>query len=169
MQSIMKEVFFYIDEYHRQIGPVDMNLFQALGLTPNTFVWIDGMAQWEAACNVPEFQIFFEDNIRSLGLSRKVKEENKGIWVLLCVIVSMILPIIVQHPINVWFRDMFNPSGWMILLPDLRVKSTLLCFLVVEVLGSFLLFIGNSRWYLYLTHAFLSFCWCVLWAIIIMP
>lgn len=165
----MKDVFFYIDEYQRQIGPVDKRIFQALGLSPNTFVWMEGMAQWEPACNVSEFRTFFEDNKRCIESSSKIREENKGIWVLSCVILSMALPLFIQNPINVWFRDTFNPSGWIVLLPHLRVKSTLLCFWIVEVLGSFLLYIGNSRWYLYLVHPFCSFCWCVFWAIIISP
>ncbi|MCM1164150.1 MAG: CD225/dispanin family protein [Muribaculaceae bacterium] len=41
--------YYYIDRFNQQAGPVDERDLKSLGVTPETLVWTDGMAQWEPA------------------------------------------------------------------------------------------------------------------------
>ena len=47
-----------------------------------------------------------------------------------CVVLSILIPFFVQHPLNVLFRDLFNQNEGLILKPHLRVISTLTCFII---------------------------------------
>lgn len=52
---------------------------------------------------------------------------NQKIWLVLSCIFSIILPMLMQRPINIWFRDIISSDGWAVLQPHLRVQSTWFC------------------------------------------
>lgn len=57
---------FYLYINNQQVGPVNppqlQQYLQAGQLTPDTLVWKNGMAQWQAAKTVPELQSLFASN-----------------------------------------------------------------------------------------------------------
>lgn len=93
----------------------------------------------------------------------------KIIIVIICVFISLLLPLIIQSPLNRLLRNLYNPSGWIVLLPHLRVISTLICFFITYVIGFSLLILAKSRIWLFILHVILTFLWCVLIAMLLMP
>ena len=86
-----------------------------------------------------------------------------------CVILSILIPILTQHPINMLFRDLFNQNGGLILKPHLRVISTLFCFIITVYIGDKLLNKGNASTILRISYAVVTFMWCCIWALLLMP
>lgn len=86
-----------------------------------------------------------------------------------CVVLSIFLPVFIQVPLNFLFRDLFNPSGCIILKPNLRIISALLCFMITYIIGFFILRNAKAKLWLFILHAILTFLWCVLWALAMMP
>ena len=99
--------------------------------------------------------LFIRSLFRVLIMSRGYKAL---LWV--CVIVSILLPIIIQGPINTLFRDLFNPPGWNILKPNLRVISTLVCYFINICVGFSCLALAKAEKPLFVWHAVLAFLWC---------
>ncbi len=95
--------------------------------------------------------------------------DMKKKYIFLCVLWSFFFPLIFQGIFDTIFRDLFNPSGKLILLPHLRVMSTLLCFFVTYIVGIYILKKGSAKMWLYVAHAILTFLWCGFWEIAIMP
>lgn len=87
-------------------------------------------------------------------------------YILRCVIVSLVLPMLIQDPLNRIFRDLFNPEGWNILQPQYRVISTLICIVITYITGRPLLVKANAQWWLYILHAVCTLCWGVLYAMV---
>lgn len=54
--------YFYIDSRNQQQGPVDRDKLVGLGLTPETYVWCQGMKDWQQAKSVPDLAILFHSN-----------------------------------------------------------------------------------------------------------
>lgn len=79
------------------------------------------------------------------------------------------IPILLQSPLNILFRDLFNPPGWRILLPNLRVLSTLICFLITYVVGFIMLKKRDTKLSLFIIHAILTFLWCGFVALLLLP
>ena len=93
------------------------------------------------------------------------RKQNAKIRIVLCVVaavvVSLVMPCFIQSPLNVLFRDLFNPEGWIVLVPHLRVISTIVCFLMTYSIGLVLLYNAKSKWWLYILHIVCTFSWCV--------
>mgnify|MGYP003295448402 CR=1 len=89
------------------------------------------------------------------------------IIVILAILISILLPLLIQSPLNTLFRDLFNPSGWIVLKPHLRVISTLLCFSVTYGVGLYLLILLKSKRWLFILHAVLTFLWSVFVAMMV--
>lgn len=47
------EKYYYLSSDNKQQGPVPADQFRALGLTPSTYVWKEGMANWTRISEVP--------------------------------------------------------------------------------------------------------------------
>ncbi len=93
--------------------------------------------------------------------------KNRNVWlIVLCVFISILLPIFIQHPINVVFRDLFNPPGWKYLISNLRVISTLVCFAITCGIGIICLRFAKTKRWLFILHAILTFLWCVFIAVL---
>ena len=86
-----------------------------------------------------------------------------------CVVLSILIPLFVQYPLNVLFRDLFNQNGSIILKPHLRVISTLVCFVITYCIGVKLLNKDNAGIVLRISYAILTFLWCCFWALLLMP
>lgn len=54
--------YFYIDNGGNQCGPVDESVLRSLNISPETFVWREGMPDWVQAKNVPELAYLFHSN-----------------------------------------------------------------------------------------------------------
>ena len=50
---------YYIVENNQQAGPFTLDQLAAKGITPETNVWTDGMANWTPASQVTELQALF--------------------------------------------------------------------------------------------------------------
>ena len=100
-------------------------------------------------------------------MSKEVFLKNKDIIIVIVVIISIFAPFFIQGHINTLFRDVFNPSGCIVLKPYLRVISTLVCFFIVYGIGLYLLMLVKSRRLLFILHAILTFLWCVFIAIFV--
>ena len=51
--------YFYIDAQNQQRGPVEAQQLPMLGVTPNTYVWTEGMRNWDRVVNVPDLKVVF--------------------------------------------------------------------------------------------------------------
>lgn len=80
-----------------------------------------------------------------LCIIKKVIIMKKVGIIILCVVFSIIFPFFAQGYLNILFRDLFNPPGWIILQPHLRVISTLLCFAITYGIGYYLLKWAKSK------------------------
>jgi len=94
---------------------------------------------------------------------------KRSLIITACVVLSILLPVIIQVPLNFLLRDLTNPHGSIILKPNIRIISTLLCFIITYVVGFFLLRNAKAKPWLYILHVVLTFSWCMLWAILMMP
>lgn len=83
----------------------------------------------------------------------------KKVFILLSVVISITFPILIQSSLNTLLRDLFNPEGWIILIPSLRILSTLICLTITYVPSLFLLIKANSSKWLYIAHAICCFLW----------
>lgn len=92
---------------------------------------------------------------------------KKTICIILCVIVSIVLPILIQSHLNYMFRGWFNPPGWIVLQPHLRIMSTFVCFLITYFPSLFLLRYGKVSYGLRIAHLFCTFIWAILVACLI--
>lgn len=54
--------FFYIDSNNQQQGPVEIDNLVGLGLTPETYVWCQGMKDWQQAKSVPDLAVLFHSS-----------------------------------------------------------------------------------------------------------
>ena len=52
--------YFYLDSHNQQRGPVSPSRFAELGVTPQTLVWCNGMADWAPAGSVAELSMFLK-------------------------------------------------------------------------------------------------------------
>lgn len=51
--------YFYINAQNQQCGPVEAQQLPMLGVKPNTYVWTEGMRDWERVANVSELSALF--------------------------------------------------------------------------------------------------------------
>lgn len=90
---------------------------------------------------------------------------KKVLFLLLTIFTALLIPIFIQYPLNVWFRDTFQ-EGWLILKSELRVVSTLVCYVITAAAGWILLhFSGIKKWWLTILFFVLTFLWTVLIAV----
>ena len=59
------ENYFYLNEKNEQKGPVSPEELISNGVTRNTLVWKNGMAQWLPAGEVPELAKWFTNNLHA--------------------------------------------------------------------------------------------------------
>lgn len=55
----MIKEFYYVDSNRKQIGPIPFSDRKAVGLTPSTLVWYEGLTEWAKAGSVQEFKDIF--------------------------------------------------------------------------------------------------------------
>lgn len=86
----------------------------------------------------------------------------KRLLLIMSILVALLIPVLLQPELNIIFRDMFNPQGWNILIPKLRVLSTLVCYAITAVAGVTALHFSkiNKRW-LTILFFVLTFFWTV--------
>lgn len=79
--------YFYIDAQQRQCGPIPPTQFAAYGITPTTYVWTAGMAQWQQAGTIIELQPFFSQSqlFNAVGI-RPSRPDNNLVWAILSTI-----------------------------------------------------------------------------------
>ena len=51
--------YFYLDANQQQQGPVSASQLTSLGVTGDTYVWCEGMSNWNTAKQVPELAPYF--------------------------------------------------------------------------------------------------------------
>jgi hypothetical protein len=85
---------------------------------------------------------------------------HKAVFLIMTIVTALLVPVLLQGHLNVLFRDLFNPSGWIVLVPGLRVVSTLVCYGIAAAAGGALLRIAriHKRWLTVLFFV-LTFLW----------
>lgn len=85
---------------------------------------------------------------------------NKVVLLIMTVVVALLTPVLLQSHLNVIFRNLFNPPGCIVLVPGLRVVSTLVCYGIAAAAGGTLLRIAriHKRWLTVLFFV-LTFLW----------
>ena len=85
---------------------------------------------------------------------------NKVVFLIMTVMVALLTPVLLQGHLNVIFRNLFNPPGCIVLVPGLRVVSTLVCYGFTAAAGGTLLHISRirKRW-LTILFFVLTFLW----------
>lgn len=59
--------YYFINPSNQQEGPIDVCEFAAHGVTDQTFVWCEGMAEWKRAGDCDELRSFFEAPATRVG------------------------------------------------------------------------------------------------------
>ena len=79
--------YFYIDAQQRQCGPIPPTQFAAYGITPTTYVWTAGMAQWQLAGTIIELQPYFSKSqlFNAVGI-RPSRPDSNLVWAILSTI-----------------------------------------------------------------------------------
>lgn len=70
---------------------------------------------------------------------------HKAVFLIMTIVTALLVPVLLQGHLNVIFRNLFNPSGWIVLVPGLRVMSTLVCYGLTAAAGRLLLRISGIR------------------------
>ncbi len=85
---------------------------------------------------------------------------HKAVFLIMTIVTALLVPVLLQGHLNVIFRNLFNPSGWIVLVPGLRVVSTLVCYGIAAAAGGTLLRIAriHKRWLTVLFFV-LTFLW----------
>ena len=89
-----------------------------------------------------------------------LSKADKVVLLIMTILVALLTPVLLQGHLNVLFRDLFNPPGWIVLVPGLRVVSTLVCYGIAAAAGGTLLRIAriHKRWLTVLFFV-LTFLW----------
>ena len=85
---------------------------------------------------------------------------NKVVLLTMTILVALLTPVLLQGHLNVIFRNLFNPLDCIVLVPGLRVVSTLVCYGISAAAGGTLLRIAriHKRWLTVLFFV-LTFLW----------
>ncbi|MBR4645735.1 MAG: hypothetical protein IKO75_01285 [Bacteroidales bacterium] len=85
---------------------------------------------------------------------------DKVVLLIMTIVVALLIPVLLQVHLNVIFRNLFNPQGCIVLVPGLRVMSTLVCYGLTAAAGRLLLRISGirKRW-LTILFFVLTFLW----------
>ena len=70
---------------------------------------------------------------------------DKVVLLIMTIIAALLTPVLLQGHLNVIFRNLFNPPGCIVLVPGLRVVSTLVCYGITAAAGGTLLHISRIR------------------------
>lgn len=70
---------------------------------------------------------------------------HKAVFLIMTVMVALLTPVLLQGHLNVIFRNLFNPLDCIVLVPGLRVVSTLVCYGLTAAAGRLLLRISGIR------------------------
>ena len=85
---------------------------------------------------------------------------HKVVFLIMTIVAALLVPVLLQGHLNVLFRDLFNPPGWIVLVPGLRVMSTLVCYGITAAAGRLLLhFSGIRKRWLTILFFVLTFLW----------
>ena len=74
-----------------------------------------------------------------------LSKAHKVVLLTMTILVALLTPVLLQGHLNVIFRNLFNPSGWIVLVPGLRVVSTLVCYGIAAAAGGTLLRIARKN------------------------
>ena len=85
---------------------------------------------------------------------------HKAVFLIMTIVTALLVPVLLQGHLNVLFRDLFNPLDCIVLVPGLRVVSTLVCYGITVAAGGTLLRIAriHKRWLTVLFFV-LTFLW----------
>lgn len=70
---------------------------------------------------------------------------HKAVFLIMTIVTALLVPVLLQGHLNVIFRNLFNPAGCIILVPGLRVMSTLVCYGLTAAAGWALLRLSRIR------------------------
>lgn len=89
-----------------------------------------------------------------------LSKTHKVALLIMTILVALLTPMLLQGHLNVIFRNLFNPPGCIVLVPGLRVMSTLVCYGITAAAGGTLLRIAriHKRWLTVLFFV-LTFLW----------
>lgn len=76
-------------------------------------------------------------------------------------------PFLVQGHLNVLLRDLFNPKGWTVLVPDLRIISTLIVWGVANIFSIWCFRLKKITEKFLRIYLCVSFIYCVIVAVLI--
>ena len=85
---------------------------------------------------------------------------HKAVFLIMTIVTALLVPVLLQGHLNVIFRDLFNPQDCIVLVPGVRVVSTLVCYGITVAAGGTLLRIAriHKRWLTVLFFV-LTFLW----------
>ena len=88
---------------------------------------------------------------------------HKAVFLVMTIVTALLVPVLLQGHLNVIFRNLFNPLDCIVLVPGLRVVSTLVCYGIAAAAGGTLLRIAriHKRWLTVLFFV-LTFLWTCL-------
>ena len=94
------------------------------------------------------------------NIPNTLSKTDKVLLLIMTIMVALFTPVLLQGHLNVIFRDLFNPEGCIVLIPELRVVSTLVCYAITAAAGGTLLHISriHKRW-LTILFFVLTFLW----------
>ena len=89
-----------------------------------------------------------------------LSKADKVVLLIMTIVTALLVPVLLQGHLNVIFRNLFNPQDCIVLVPGLRVVSTLVCYGITAAAGGTLLRITriHKRWLTVLFFV-LTFLW----------
>lgn len=70
---------------------------------------------------------------------------HKAVFLIMTIVTALLVPVLLQGHLNVIFRNLFNPLDCIVLVPGLRVMSTLVCYGLTAAAGWALLRLSRIR------------------------
>ena len=61
--------------------------------------------------------IFSMNNNKETNNPDTLSKTDKVVLLIMTIIAALLTPVLLQGHLNVLFRDLFNPSGWIVLVP----------------------------------------------------
>lgn len=85
---------------------------------------------------------------------------HKAVFLIMTIVTALLVPVLLQGHLNVIFRNLFNPLDCIVLVPGLRVVSTLVCYGITAAAGRLLLrILGIRKRWLTVLFFVLTFLW----------
>jgi len=149
------DLYFYLDQNGQQQGPVAANELPNYGINRNTYVWKQGMSNWQMAGSISELSGIFPPNatpieppsFQSQFAQQPHRPDNLMVWSILvtflCFLPTGIVAIIYSNKVDsLWALKDYegsqqaakNAKAWCLVSLGLAIAGWLIAFITLGAL-----------------------------------